>query len=115
MRDKLSNHSSLAQTLNHLHNDANMVHGDVKLSNVKLRRDVESPWDAVTLLDFGYAQICRPGTFSQKPQRQQPNRVHTLLLIHEIVCNVQDPHYASFKHVTYLPVLASTVTQSGSL
>lgn len=44
-----------AQTLNHMHMDTEVCHGDITPGNIMLQSSPASPWDAVRLIDFGFA------------------------------------------------------------
>ena len=49
------------QTPNHLHLDSKVCHLDITPGNIMLQSTPASPWDAVCLIDFGFAAEFDPG------------------------------------------------------
>lgn len=49
------------QTLNHMHLDSNICHLDITPGNIMMQSKPASPWDAVRLIDFGFADWFNEG------------------------------------------------------
>lgn len=47
--------------MNHMHMDSQVCHLDITPANIMLQSTFANPWDAMRLIDFGFAMEFDPG------------------------------------------------------
>ena len=73
------------QTLNRMHLDSEICHMDITPSNVMLQSNPGCPWDAVRLIDFGFAKEFNAG----RAVINTRGRLHWFVQQQNMLCKVQ--------------------------